>query len=521
MKVKIKGLVFVGFAAAVFAQSALATVNDSKTVTSKLYVDSKVENTTGTGEQNDPYVTTISPSNAHADDRAPSIRNVYEFVTNQVGAITPAVGSNATNYVDFTEDGNTLTVNFDQAPVTVNEGITGTLTETNGTTVGTADKLVTAGAVKSLIDTSLSDAANAENDTTMPTSLAVVNYAEKKANKATSITTGDGGNSTSDTAYPTTKAVYDFVTTQGGAFQPKVERTGPSVGIRTGSGTSESPYIYTWGGIQAQGGNTLTGTTDNYVTMTESSGVYSIGLASTMVSVDKADITSNNKKLMTAMGVNDYMTDLVWTTTDGTIASAYQNDARVPTVKNVYDFVTGQISTAGDDYQPKVGGADSYGTDSSKVMIGYTTRTGESPNYTYSSEWKPLSGSTYVTVSTDSNGGTVALTNLAADADVYGSRTTNDEKLVKAGSVRKLLDTTLSSAANAENDQTVPTSKAVVDYVTGLTGGLTIPTMPQECTTAAEAGGYCALVYGDADDTQSGVQAGLMWTVMAPVPSNP
>lgn len=46
MKVNVKGLAFVGFAAAVFAQSAMAAIilgeNDPKTVTSKKYVDDKI-----------------------------------------------------------------------------------------------------------------------------------------------------------------------------------------------------------------------------------------------------------------------------------------------------------------------------------------------------------------------------------------------------------------------------------------------------------------------------------------------
>jgi len=68
MKVKIRGLVFAGFAAAVFAQSAMAVDTDDKTVTSKTYVDSKIEASDGTA-------TTIGPSSP--ENKAPSSKNVY------------------------------------------------------------------------------------------------------------------------------------------------------------------------------------------------------------------------------------------------------------------------------------------------------------------------------------------------------------------------------------------------------------------------------------------------------------
>lgn len=504
MRVKIRGLVFVGFAAAVFAQSAMAdATTDAKTVTSKLYVDSKVDGVTETGSGNnitygDTTITQNSPN-----DKAPSALNVYKFVTSQVAGSAVTIQGDSTYTTASSNGSGTWTVGIDATKL----GTTANITSNTNT-----EGLTTVGAVRGLLDTSLSDAASgsdAENDTTVPTSAAVVSYAEKKGNKLD----GDNNNTiaqfyNSPTKYPSAKAVYDFVKAEEGSFQPKVERTGPSVGIRNGSGTSESPYIYTWGGIQAQGGNTLGGTTDNYVTMTESGGVYSIGLATTMVSVDKADITSNNKKLMTAMGVNDYMTDLVWTATDGTIASAYDIDTKVPTVKNVYDFVTGAISAAGDGYQPKIDDAKA-----GKIMIGYNTQTGEGSGATYNSDWRELVGDYTLSGSTYAGGYIQVAPNPenASQADV---------RLLNVGHAGSYISSATQQDATNSMDALV-SAYAVKEYVTGLTGGLTIPSMPDTCTTAATNGGYCALVYGDTDDTQSGVQAGLMWTVMAPVPTNP
>ena len=88
MKIKIRGLVFVGFAAAVFAQSALAEITaDDKTVTSKTYVDSKVEATVN----NATTITAGSP-----DDKAPSSLNVYKFVEGRIVSSGGGVDGNET-----------------------------------------------------------------------------------------------------------------------------------------------------------------------------------------------------------------------------------------------------------------------------------------------------------------------------------------------------------------------------------------------------------------------------------------
>ena len=471
MKVKIRGLVFVGFAAAVFAQSAMANATtDAKTVTSKLYVDNKIVAT----DANNGNATTITASSP--DDKAPSALNVYKFVTGQVegAAITPAVGSEAANYVNFTKSGNTLTVNFDQAVARTNGGITGTLTETSGSTPGTEDALVTAGAVKSLIDMGLSDAANAENDTTMPTSLAVVSYAEKKANKATAIipTGQTGANSTSNTAYPTTKAVYDFVTSQVGnaAYQPKDDTQATTTTVRVGYNSNGS----------TPGWGNLTGATNGYVAISGSGADYTVDIPSAKIATHGAtvtgdngynnDITSGAPTLATAGAVYEYVQDHIKTTSEATIANSTSDDANVPTMKNVYDFVSG-------GYQAKAA------ANTSTVQVGYN------------GGWASLAGDgTYISVSPNSGSPTVSLGNMTtASSDFVAAGDTN------AGTKRPML-------AKAGD---------VYDFVTAQLGGLAIPAPSAECSGEnldnVNDGG-CALVMAF-DSTANAVT--LKWTKMA------
>ena len=85
MRTKIRGLVFVGFAAAVFAQSALAVSADDKTVTSKTYVDTNFQNLT----EKDPTTGTVPNDVTSIDDEStndeyPTSRNVYKFVKSEL-----------------------------------------------------------------------------------------------------------------------------------------------------------------------------------------------------------------------------------------------------------------------------------------------------------------------------------------------------------------------------------------------------------------------------------------------------
>lgn len=146
MKIKIRGLVFVGFAAAVFAQSAMAEITaDDKTVTSKTYVDSKVEATVS-GE------TTINSESP--DDKAPSSLNVYKFVTDQMDdlAEVAAIQGDGT-YLNVTTETVGTGDNAHEVKqvnvITNNLASTAALIGTAGTSAQAADqgKLTTAKAV--------------------------------------------------------------------------------------------------------------------------------------------------------------------------------------------------------------------------------------------------------------------------------------------------------------------------------------------------------------------------------------
>ena len=471
MKLKVKGLVFVGFAAAVFAQSALAEdtaqdLVDKKTVASKYYVDHTFQTLNN--------ITTVAE--VTADSTLWTGETIYPSmaVLKSVKDTVDSIGVQGDDYINVTNNNGTRTVSLDTADLaTDSTDITDTTAASTGHP-GAQSKLVTAGAVNA--------------------------YAEATANKLP-YNTNDStetitANSDNNTKFPTAQNVYEFVTgaidTAGEGYQRKLNATTESTALYIGkydstlnSGAGDS----TWKQLQAQGASTLPGTTENYVTITESGGVYSIGLASAMVGVDKADITSNTKKLMTGQGVNDYMTDLVWTTTDGTIVSAQTRDDIVPTVKNVYDFVTGYATG---NYQPKVADGDA-----GKVMIGYNTATpGTNPGdpTTYSSNWRQLTvDSTYMNLDT-TTGAAITLANVGhAGTDISGA-----------------------TAASAQSGtDKIASAYAVQEYVQSLLNGNVLPAAGEDCQAGANGitssnGKACALVLAYHDN---GV--GLKWIPMA------
>lgn len=474
MKVRVKGLVFVGFAAAIFAQSAMADNNaDAKTVTSKLYVDQKVETTTGTGTTNDPYVSTITANNANADTKAPSIRNVYEFVTKTVGSVDVVSGDDYVD-VDVPESG----ANAGKFVVSIeNDMLTSTAAGIRAATSGTG-------------------AAN-QDALDLPTVGAVKAYAEDKENKATAIVTGTGTghNYDSDVAYPTTKAVYDY------AQQKVLDNSNLYVGSKGA-----------WGQLSSATSNGAT--SNDYVTIKETgtdTGVYKVNIAADSIASDSAAITTGG------------------TINTGTEAQQNAAKGKLATAKAVYDFVS---TYGGNTYQPKVGGAGSVDSTSgkSKVMVGYSTRTGSSGSYEYSSTWQPLSGDDYITVGLDaSDNPEVKLGNFAASNDLYGTNNTNDAKLVRAGIVRGITlqasgDGTQGSpyattiTGSNQNDK-FPSAQNVFEYVQSQTGGNVIPTMSADCRAAINGttpNNHCALV-ASWDATLNNNTGGIVleWTVIA------
>lgn len=388
MKIKVKGLVFVGFAAAVFASSAMADPaisgqNARNTVTSKYYVEHNFQKI---GNR----VTTTPADNAETwsdSTKYPSMP-VLKSVKDTMDAIdvTVANNSNGSAYLNVTElPTGTFTVDLDNAPATTAAELTGPLTNDEaGAFTGTnGDKLVTATAVKALINTESTAGTTSlgagSSNATVPTSRNVVDYAEAKANKARAIiTSGTGQNNTSatggDTAYPTTAAVYDFVTSQVGsaAYQPKLENS--QIGLYLGS---YSGGASTW--QELQGSSTGTSATTGYVTIQADDGVYKVNL-------DQAQVASS-------------------------IAANSGSSAKLATEGAVYNYV-------GTNFQPIAA------TDNS-IKIGYN------------GDWQNLGGDgTYVTVSSSNGASSVALTNItAAGTGATSDFTTNNTKLARAGDV--------------------------------------------------------------------------------------
>lgn len=455
MKVKVKGLVFAGFAAAVFAQSAMATdpaPGDLKTVTSKAYVDSKFDGTAGqviiqgtnrgdtnykTIQDDATYIndgTGIYASGGASEDYTGAGALVSGKAVKQ--AIDTAVSTAVTNlsatpttatYVDFSENNGAFSAGLHQTPATTAAELTGydVTDAANGAalTGNDAQKLVTTGAVNGLI-------------------------LREDSNGATTI-----DNTVTNNTVPTSKNVYDFVTSQvsgaSGDYQPVISSVSSGTAVQIGYKANGSDA--TWG--------TLAGT--GYLAVSEdanNAGVYTVGIDSNQVASSIA--TDGSAKLATENAVYD-LVDREGTLGTSTIGN--QSTTLVPTSKNVYDFVN-------NGYQAKATGQT--------VQIGYD------------GGWQTLGGSTYVTVTGSGSGATVALQGIAGT-------TTDDQSNVVS---------TIASATGTD----LPTVANVKTYVDAQ-----IAALPTNATSlpAGCIGHYCALV-ATKDSTTGAVT--YEWTVMAP-----
>lgn len=430
MKVKIRGLVFVGFAAAVFAQSAMADANDAKTVTSKLYVDQTFQTLTnevgigGTG-QSATLDALKQTSDWTSNTKYPSMK----VLSDAVGALDDVAGIHGdTNYIAVSEDTNGKKVGI----ITDNLGTTADIYGNTNT-----GRLVTVGAVNGLLDTAIS---GTETNNVVPTSLAVQTYAEANANKATAIiTSGTGQNNTTatdgDVKYPTTKAVYDFVTATAGEYQPKTPTTNTTslyVGRNDTNGS-------TWNALEAAAAADSQASTDYVTIMDNGSGVYQINIPTAQIATTSDFVASDGNNNATR--------------------------AKLATAGAVYDFVSG-------GYQPVAPAGVKVGNNGA---------------------WDTLAVDTTYLDLTSATGSVQIGVNAATDSAAISGAST-------------------SSSTGASN---LTTAYAVNAYVQGLLHGNEIPAMPSECTSAANNGGYCALVYGA---TTGGGNA-LQWTVMAPAPA--
>ena len=463
MKVKIKGLVFVGFAAAVFASSAMAA--GENIVTSKHYVDNKFQTLEN--------ITTASEAQVegawNSDATYPSMAAVQSKF-NDIN-VTVANSSNATDYLDVNEspDG-TFTLNLDNAPATAATDLTGAVNgETGFLTAPTGDnlkKLVTAGAVNALIE------------------------AETAANTHT-ITGAAAENGT----VPTTKNVYDFVTsaisTAGQDYQRKLGSTESGLYV----GAYDANNDNTWKELvvaDVSNGSNLSNT--NYVTKSVSGNVYTVNLDAAQVGTAGTDVTASSTKLATGKAVYEYVQSNITTTSEGTIANNTTDDVNVPTIANVYNFVTNYAS---DTYQVK--------------------NTTDAPMVGYGNAWRQLtasgttgaSGNTYVVMQSETDSVTNAVSyklNLAS-ASIANSGT-------------DISSSTVGNAAANDYTNDLTTAKAVKEYVASqVDTQFALGTNPCATANGAQSGAYCALV-AHYDSTAGG--AVYEWTVIAePVAQNP
>lgn len=371
MKLKVKGLVFVGFAAAVFAQSALAADGDNKIVTSKQYVDDKfqtLEKITTTSELTVAGNVTQEMVNAHwaSNEEYPSmavLKDVKDAVT--------SINVTGDDYINVTNNNGARTVSLDTADLATDSAAITSDSAAGDGHPAAQSKLVTASAVNA--------------------------YAEAKANKLD----GDANNNntiashtTDSTAYPSAKAVYDFV---NGNYQAKAN-------------TGDTMYVGHNGAWRAL----ETATTDSqaatdYVTLKwdSTNSVYQVNLDSGHIAATSAltgATPTNDSGLVTAGSIRSTILQ-AGSTTGGTISSAAtletgnNSDETVPTTKNVYEFVTNYASGT---YQPKTTGTT--------VKVGYD------------GNWRELTvDSTYMNLDTTS-GAAITLANVGhAGTDISGA----------------------------------------------------------------------------------------------------
>ena len=373
MKVKIKGLVFVGFAAAVFAQSAMATPSEpARRVASKEYVDTYAQeqakrvtttniSTIATGlSQTDPW---------EHDDMYPSMK-----VLKGVKDTLTAIDVTGDDYVNVTEG------------TGANEGKFTVALDTN-------DLAATADAIT---DTTAASTGHPGGQSKLVTAGAVNAYAEATANKKTTIT----GNETSTTSFPTTGAVYDYA-------QPRVTSTmsGVYVGTWDSNGSTAS-----WNQLSTSG----------YVAADTTSG-YAIGLDGSKIADNASGRTiaayGTAHSAVVAAGAN---------ATEQQQSDEADAAERLTTAKAVYDFVTSYGDGA---YQPHVtgtgakvgtlnttGGVDSYDWETIQASGGQTSNAASTSYLTMTH-----SGTTYeVNLTSDqiaSAGSTIAGADLTANSN--------------------------------------------------------------------------------------------------------
>lgn len=205
MKVKIRGLVFAGFAAAVFAQSAMAAQTDDNTVTSKTYVDTKFQ--AQAKRVTSENIDTIVPSNDDVwnhDDLYPSMKVLKD-----------------NGVVDAQPKADTL---VDEGVLEQNAAWIGWHNGDNNEQVDWV-KLKGEGYTEIRHDASKGH---------------LVKIVDSKIANTAAVIAGDDGQGPASADFDdltTAKAVYDFVSAYAGdTYQPKAtDTTGAQVGVKNGN----------------------------------------------------------------------------------------------------------------------------------------------------------------------------------------------------------------------------------------------------------------------------------------------
>jgi hypothetical protein len=206
MKVKIRGLVFVGFAAAVFAQSAMAVtppteanpslsneqVDDlKKTVTSKYYVNENFQERLQGNATNSPDTALEEDSNGNVVEKAAFIG--WNYGQNNENKEWVKLEGNkqingTTEYVQIVHDNKNGSKHYVELNTNaITSGASNILSASSGSASDT-QKLTTAGAVYGLLDREGTNAgstlSSSSSDNTVPTSKNVYDFVNTKVTNA-------------------------------------------------------------------------------------------------------------------------------------------------------------------------------------------------------------------------------------------------------------------------------------------------------------------------------------------------
>lgn len=362
MKVNVKGLAFVGFAAAVFAQSAMAAItlgeNDPKTVTSKKYVDDKIPQTVtmtygGTDHTNVSTDGAVVLGNGRGQVKFTKLSDDADDIdsTNGEGvvvtgkAVADAMAATVnlqgdvlkhTDVENVEDNGGNLVghkvVVPDEAVADTSAKIVNTNSAATNETIPQKDKLATAGAVydyaqpRFTTDSGTNSVSvgykEAGSDSTWATlQTAASGTATSNANYVT-MTKGSGNvytinladdqvgtngvsgtGITNDITYNSTKlttgkAVYEFVMDQNKQWQPKIEDNNANK-FMVGYQTYDSNSgVYTNGWKELQASSNGTSSNTNYVTINETA---TAGVYA--VNLDTAQIATTEASIGSDAGV--------------------------------------------------------------------------------------------------------------------------------------------------------------------------------------------------------------------------